>query len=194
VNVTQAKDSAGIIIGAVGGDIAAQDDASADTVIIGKVGPAGEAGIKAGTSNAATLFRGANNEWTIDDDLLRIKRSAGATAFAAQSDSDTNPRVELGTFGIKLGGGSGATDVRILRQSSSLIRFRNAGDSAYVSIGCLDATVTGALDHDGSTLGVFATAPTTKQTVTGSRGGNAALASLLTALAAYGLVTDSSSA
>ena len=29
-----------------------------------------------------------------------------------------------------------------------------------------------------------------KQTVTGSKGGNAALASLMTALAAYGLVTD----
>jgi len=33
--------------------------------------------------------------------------------------------------------------------------------------------------------------PTTKQTVTGSTGGNAALQNLLTALAAYGLITDS---
>jgi len=37
------------------------------------------------------------------------------------------------------------------------------------------------------------TAPIAKPTVTGAKGGNAALASLLTALAAYGLVTDSSS-
>jgi hypothetical protein len=51
----------------------------------------------------------------------------------------------------------------------------------------------GALDHNGSTIGVFGTAPTTKQTVSGSRGGNEALESLLTALAAYGLITDSSS-
>lgn len=43
------------------------------------------------------------------------------------------------------------------------------------------------------TLGVFNTNPTTQQTVTGSRGSNAALASLLTALAAYGLIVDSSS-
>jgi hypothetical protein len=41
--------------------------------------------------------------------------------------------------------------------------------------------------------GVFSHA-TTRQTVTGSRGGNAALASLLTALAAYGVVIDSSTA
>lgn len=44
-----------------------------------------------------------------------------------------------------------------------------------------------------SNVGFFNGAGTTKQTVTGSRGGNAALASLLTALAAYGLLTDSSS-
>lgn len=39
-------------------------------------------------------------------------------------------------------------------------------------------------------VGFNGTAPVAKPTVTGSRGGNAALASLLTALAAYGLVTD----
>lgn len=49
------------------------------------------------------------------------------------------------------------------------------------------------LFSDGQLVGFFGATPTTKQTVTGSRGGNAALQSLLTALAAYGLVTDSSS-
>ena len=43
-------------------------------------------------------------------------------------------------------------------------------------------------------FGVFATTPATQQTVTGSRGGNAALASLLTALAAYGWIVDSTTA
>ncbi len=33
-----------------------------------------------------------------------------------------------------------------------------------------------------------------KPTITGSRGGNAALASLLTALASYGIITDSTTA
>lgn len=45
-----------------------------------------------------------------------------------------------------------------------------------------------------ASLGFFGSAPNTKQTVTGSRGGNAALQSLLSALANYGLVVDSSSA
>jgi hypothetical protein len=43
-------------------------------------------------------------------------------------------------------------------------------------------------------VGFYGTSPQTKQTVTGSRGGNAALASLLTALSTLGLITDSSSA
>lgn len=43
-------------------------------------------------------------------------------------------------------------------------------------------------------LGFYGAAVQTKQTVTGSRGGNAALASLLTALATYGLITDGTTA
>lgn len=43
-------------------------------------------------------------------------------------------------------------------------------------------------------VGFFGTTPVAKQTVTGSRGGNAALASVLTALANYGIITNSSTA
>lgn len=57
-----------------------------------------------------------------------------------------------------------------------------------------DLEIDGDLNHDGSNLGVFNTAPTTQQTITGSRAGNAALASLLTGLAAYGLIVDSTTA
>lgn len=45
-----------------------------------------------------------------------------------------------------------------------------------------------------STIGFNNASPIAKPTVTGSRGGNAALASLMTALANYGLVTDSTTA
>lgn len=44
-----------------------------------------------------------------------------------------------------------------------------------------------------SAVGFHGSTPIAKPTVTGSRGGNAALASLLTQLASYGLITDSSS-
>lgn len=46
----------------------------------------------------------------------------------------------------------------------------------------------------GKTLGLLGAAGTTKQTITGARDGNAALASLLTALAGHGLLTDSTTA
>lgn len=45
-----------------------------------------------------------------------------------------------------------------------------------------------------SQLGFYGTAPVAKPTVTGAKGSNAALASLLTALASMGLLTDSSTA
>jgi len=54
-------------------------------------------------------------------------------------------------------------------------------------------SVGGALSVTGN-LGLFGTAATTKKTVTGSRAGNVALASLLTQLAAYGLITDTTTA
>lgn len=50
------------------------------------------------------------------------------------------------------------------------------------------------LQHNGANLGFYGGGPTTQPTVTGSRGGNAALASVLTGLAAMGLVTDSTTA
>jgi hypothetical protein len=49
----------------------------------------------------------------------------------------------------------------------------------------------GNLEHVGTGWGMFGTAQQSKQTVTGSRGGNAALASFLTAMHTYGAITDS---
>lgn len=101
---------------------------------------------------------------------------------------------------IVLGAGSGGNgDARLYYDGSNCILDPDVIGSGRVYIGATgdddmllnDIEIDGDLNHDGSNLGVFDTAPTTKQTVTGSRGGNVALASLLTALAAYGLVTDS---
>lgn len=54
-------------------------------------------------------------------------------------------------------------------------------------------SLTEGLAHSGP-VGFFGATPTTKPTITGSRGGNAALASLLTQLAALGLITNSTTA
>lgn len=56
-----------------------------------------------------------------------------------------------------------------------------------------DLAVLGALAVTGN-VGFYGTSAAAKPTVSGSRGGNAALASLLTALAGLGLITDSTTA
>jgi len=66
------------------------------------------------------------------------------------------------------------------------------GSSNVLVPGSLE--VDGALDHDGSTVGFYGTAPAAKPTVSGQRNGSAGLASALTALAALGLLTDSTTA
>ncbi len=65
-----------------------------------------------------------------------------------------------------------------------------AGVTGAVTIGS-DTTV--RVEANATGLGFFATAPIAKPTVSGSRGSNAALASLITALANLGLITDGSS-
>jgi hypothetical protein len=55
----------------------------------------------------------------------------------------------------------------------------------------LNVGSTRALRVSGGALGFFNGSPVAKPTITGSRGGNAALASLLTNLAGLGLITDS---
>ncbi|MET4683269.1 hypothetical protein [Brevundimonas faecalis] len=69
------------------------------------------------------------------------------------------------------------------------IRAKGGGANRLISG---DGTSKVAVNNTG--LGFFATAPAAKPVVTGSRGGNAALASLLAGLAALGLITDSTTA
>jgi hypothetical protein len=80
------------------------------------------------------------------------------------------------------GSGSAARDTNQYRDGVNSLRT----DGAY--------TIGGALKHLGTSAGFFGAAAVARPTVTGSRGGNAALASLLTALDALGLITDSTTA
>jgi hypothetical protein len=50
------------------------------------------------------------------------------------------------------------------------------------------------LNHDGSNVGFFGVAPASRPTVTGSRGGNAALTSFLSGISTLGLIVDSTTA
>jgi hypothetical protein len=62
------------------------------------------------------------------------------------------------------------------------------------SNGYVDKFAGWSINPAAGKLGFYAATPVTKPTITGSRGGNAALASVLTQLAALGLITDSTTA
>jgi hypothetical protein len=90
--------------------------------------------------------------------------------------------------------GSGAAPVNGIDLSSATF----SGDAMILPDGGHIRLGTGAgtqIGRDASQkIGVWGATPVARPTVTGSRGGNAALASLLTQLATVGLIVDSSSA
>lgn len=85
------------------------------------------------------------------------------------------------------GGGSGIgewvcnqTTLRVIPSTNAQLRLPNNTGSQF--------------EWNSTGIGFYGTAPIAKPTVTGSRGGNAALASALTQLAALGILTDGSTA
>lgn len=130
--------------------------------------------------------------------------AATFTALSTNGTADVNLGADSTNSAVNIRGSSAGTG------GGTVATIRN-NNVAIISIGNKSAILGTAYDatpyifgnstievHNGvkflSTVGFNGTSPIAKPTVTGSRGGNAALASLLTALANYGLVTDSSTA
>lgn len=90
-------------------------------------------------------------------------------------------------------GGAGARDVNLYRSQADVLRTDDAFEARGYLYGGHNGT-TYMLQVGTGGVGFNGTAAQVKQNVTGSRGGNAALTSLLTALAAIGLITNSTSA
>jgi hypothetical protein len=92
----------------------------------------------------------------------------------------------------------------IIRKNTTAESGSNAGSDMEILARQDDGTALGtvmtftrsnlAIKLGTGPLGFYGATPVSKQSVTGSRGGNAALASLLTALASAGLITNSSTA
>jgi hypothetical protein len=110
--------------------------------------------------------------------------SGGATTNVIVQIGRTATDAQIAVVGSagQLANTSTQGDVVIRAESGNDLLFCNGADGAS------------PLRIGAAKLGFFETAPVVKPTVTGSRGGNAALASALTALAGLGLLTDSSSA
>lgn len=155
------------------------------------------------TAGAAAFFQSASDAgyatmgtYTNHDFILSRNNSPQAQFTATEVIFN----VDLNVYDFIV---RGDTDFNLLQVSASgdtvQVGAGGTADSAKFYVNGKISTsgemeINGALNHDGTTIGFYGTAPVTKPTVTGSRGGNAALASLLTALAGQGLLTDSSTA
>lgn len=124
---------------------------------------------------------------------LSIDNNSNGTANRARvvlDSGDTQARLTAAgsgsTAAVVSGGAVGASLNLIAVQDIPLVLAQNNTARASFNTGGGLQIIT--------TVGFNNTTPIAKPAVTGSRDGNAALASLLTALANYGLITDSTSA
>jgi parallel beta-helix repeat protein len=158
---------------------------------------------------ADTNFVGATNVYVANGaNLPMLQTQNGAVSSPAYSfTSATNTgmyRTGGGNIAFAVNGeiqgaihaASGAVNYPVLRGSSTTgVTIFPEGTGANVTMALHGKGTSGAqIAATGQPIGFIGTTPVAKQTVSGSRGGNAALESLLTALSNYGLVTDSTTA
>lgn len=126
-------------------------------------------------TSTLTIFRNTNTA-SASSPQIAVKRGDGsntnAWVFTAKSGLFELPLAQSPVTGIRLGGDALAN---LYRSAPGVLNT-----DAALAVG-------GGAGFNGA-------APVAKPTVSGSRGGNEALASLLTALAAMGLITDNTTA
>lgn len=142
-----------------------------------------------GSENVVARFLGANGNLRITGDLLDeddtdtgLILSGGADIVSLQAGGVPMIKaVETTQNLITIGIGDGSTDDvdTVIEDGSGTAVLQIFGGPGSIRIGAA-----------AKALGFFASGGTVKQTVTGSRAGNAALASLLSIVAGHGLVVD----
>lgn len=179
-------------------------------------------GSTAGKTALAVTSTGTNTGLTIGGDATLYRQSSaflktdGQLEVGAKLTLDTTLRFSGASPQILMDGtsssGNGVVDIRVTGDTQSRFLLRASGQIQWGPGGAagqdtnLYRSTTAVLKTDnsfhvatdfrhlGANLGFYNHATATQQTVTGSRGGNAALASLLAALAATGLIVDTSTA
>lgn len=119
----------------------------------------------------------------LEINMNRITGSHSGMQIAADSVTET------------ISGSPAASTVDLVasKDGTSMANILISATSNTDNIIDMEAYYINICGSSNSRLGFFGAGYSTRQTVTGSRGANAALASLLTALASYGLIIDSSS-
>jgi hypothetical protein len=153
-----------------------------------------------GLVQTATVFSGTvriddpGNLW-LRGGAIYMSKSDGTNLIAPFVYNGTSGDIEItsslatGSMYIGLTGASNAGSIFFrtraidrmeIKQNGQIVMRPNGTDAQFIA--------------DANGLGFYGTAGTAKPTISGSRAGNAALASLLTSLAGLGLITDSTTA
>lgn len=149
--------------------IGIQADMTAKLHVIRETTGPGVAVTSTNTTNAQALFSG-----TAADAATRI--------VSGTVTGDSTTRIVFTAGGtIELGPGNAARDTNLYRSAANVLK---TDDSLHVTLD---------FRHLGTNLGFYNAAAVAKPTVTGAHASNAALVSLLTALANLGLITNSTS-
>lgn len=157
--------------------------------------------VRLSASRFVAKSRWSNNEWTNNYTCLTggdlpgfTDRAISASARSLQANGAdalvlSNPA--SATSHIHISGDSAGNPFILSRGTPANINMvlRPKGTGTIIVGGGSSSQI----QASDTGIGFYGTSPAAKPTVTGSRGGNAALASLLTALSDLGLVTNSSS-
>lgn len=111
--------------------------------------------------------------------------AAAASSRAVQFETDSTARWLVKADGAAESGSNNGSNLVFEPMS-------DAGTSLGAAVTIIRATQ--GFRHENKPLGFFGNTPVAKPTVSGAKGGNAALGSLITALTSLGLITDSTSA
>jgi hypothetical protein len=143
-----------------------------------------------------TLMRWDREAKTRIDGGLMIAHSSDFEDATFEGAVVMGGKVSSGTgilnIGDRVGFYSRTANISAGNRTCAVVQSGTADNVAEVQL-VAGSTPAARLRVNGTGTGFQGNAPIAKPTVTGSRGGNAALASALTALANYGLITDSSS-
>lgn len=127
-------------------------------------------------------------------DFLKV---SGVKATTAEIDIPSllvDPSPAYTNNRLRVKAGSTGNDVLVTVDAVDTNAGINIAGHGTSGGGLLDGSLNFKMKWSSTGIGFYGTNPVSKQTVTGAKGSNAALASLLTALVALGIITDSTSA
>ena len=139
-----------------------------------------------GTSVAASFSAAGFSVTSANNTSNTTSVSIAGTVIQQTISAGANSQTLYGFFfkpTFNTGAFTGTSSIALTMQTSGGNNIFNCTDAGALTIG-----------YSGGSIGFLGASAITKPSVTGSRGGNAALASLLTALANLGLITDSTTA